>query len=222
MLCYMCNKKATSKEHVPPRCLFPESKDVQSGVDYRKGLITVPACADHNSCKSQDDEYFLYLLVINLPASEVGKSHFLTKVMRSIKRNQNLINNIIKNWSPVSVVNSETGENRNTTAIPIDNVRFDSVLEHIARALYFHHFKERWQGNVKTQCDFLLASLDPDDQNLNNQCAQLAEGADHIFARCKFYGDNPDVFKYQVLESGIDKLMRLHFYEGCRVSVFFH
>jgi hypothetical protein len=219
----MCSKEATSKEHVPPRCLFPESRDIQSesDLDFRKELITVPACTDHNSKKSKDDEYLLTLLAITLPANEIAKNHFLTKVRRSIKRNPRLITALMENRCPVTVINSQTGEIQNTTATRIEDVRLNSVLEHIARALYFHHFKEPWQGSVKTQCDFLLASLDLDDQNLNNQCAELAEGADHIFAKCEFYGANPDVFKYQVLENGIDKLMRLHFYEGCRVSVFF-
>lgn len=221
MLCYMCCKEAIGDEHVPPRCLFPESKDIQSGIDFRQQLITVPACADHNSGKSRDDEYFLYLLVINLTANEVAKNQFLTKVRRSINRKPGLIKALMANRCPVTVIDSETGKIQNTPAIRIDDVRLNSMLEHIARGLYFHHFEERWQGSVKTQCDFLLVSLDPDHQNLNNQCAELARGADHIFAECEFYGANPDVFKYQVVESGVDRLMRLHFYEGCRVSVFF-
>lgn len=38
-LCYMCDKPGASREHVPPRCIFPEQKDT-NGKDYRKGLIT--------------------------------------------------------------------------------------------------------------------------------------------------------------------------------------
>ena len=34
------------------------------GIDYRKNLITVPACDAHNLQKSKDDEY-LQLLVIH-------------------------------------------------------------------------------------------------------------------------------------------------------------
>ena len=26
--CYMCDEIATSKEHVPPKCIFPEKKDI--------------------------------------------------------------------------------------------------------------------------------------------------------------------------------------------------
>ena len=31
--CYMCEKLATSVEHIPPQCLFPEQKDLPDGID---------------------------------------------------------------------------------------------------------------------------------------------------------------------------------------------
>lgn len=49
--CYMCDAEATTVEHVPPKCIFPESKDLSSTdklLDFRKQLITVPSCDDHN------------------------------------------------------------------------------------------------------------------------------------------------------------------------------
>ena len=53
--CYMCEELATSVEHIPPQCLFPEQKDLPDGIDLRKQLLTVPSCDKHNSKKSQDD-----------------------------------------------------------------------------------------------------------------------------------------------------------------------
>jgi len=41
-LCYMCGAPAVSKEHVPPKCIFPEQKDI-AGQNFRDGLITVPS-----------------------------------------------------------------------------------------------------------------------------------------------------------------------------------
>lgn len=54
--CYMCEKPASTVEHVPPKCIFPEQKDSLGGQDLRKQLITVPACDVHNTKKSRDDE----------------------------------------------------------------------------------------------------------------------------------------------------------------------
>ena len=42
--CCICEATATSVEHVPPRCLFSEQKDLPGGVDLRKQFITVPSC----------------------------------------------------------------------------------------------------------------------------------------------------------------------------------
>ena len=58
--CYMCSAPKTSVEHVPPKGLFPKSKDLPAGMNLRKQLITVPACDLHNTEKSHDDEYLMY------------------------------------------------------------------------------------------------------------------------------------------------------------------
>ena len=60
--CYMCDNIATSHEHVPPQCLFPKMKEIDNGKDYRKSLIRVPSCDEHNSKKSSDDEYLRNIL----------------------------------------------------------------------------------------------------------------------------------------------------------------
>jgi hypothetical protein len=57
----MCDSLATSSEHVPPKCFFPEKKDLPREVDLRKNLFKVPSCDAHNSQKSHDDEYFFYV-----------------------------------------------------------------------------------------------------------------------------------------------------------------
>ena len=224
MSCYMCDKEATSVEHVPPRCLFPEKKDLPEGVDLRKQLITVPSCDEHNTAKSKDDEYLLYLMVINIPSGEIARNHFLTKIMRSIERNPSLINLLMKTQQPVTVVDTKTGEAHETVAVSIDDDRLDSALEHISRAIYFHHFENKWEGEVRTQPDFLLASLDPaKGEELNKPVSELANLADTIFSGKPFYGENQAVFKYQVIDGGdsAHKLMRFHFYEECKVTSVF-
>lgn len=221
----MCDKPKTGVEHVPPKCLFPEQKDLPEGVDLRKQLITVPACDEHNISKSQDDAYLLYLLVINLPANETAKNQFFTKIMRSIERNPSLINRFfMANTHPVVAVDKETGQAHHTVAVYVDDARLDSVLDHISRALYFYHFKVKWLEDVRIQPDFLIASLDPDKCREQNKLGEdLAAAADQLFEGREFYGANPDVFKYQILEGdkNAHMLMRLHFYNGCRVSVIF-
>lgn len=224
MSCYMCENEAPGSEHVPPRCLFPEQKDLPEGVDLRRQLITVPACDEHNTAKSKDDEYLLHVLAINLPANEVAKNQFLSKVLRSFQRNSRLLQHLMQNPKAVTAVDDETEEVNQTVAVTIDDVRLDSALDHIARALYYHHFGEKWTGSVRTQPDFLLVSLDPAEaRELNEPGERMAAAADQFFDGIPFHGENPDVFKYQVIDGNerLKRLMRLHFYNGCRVTVFF-
>ena len=52
----MCEREGNTIQHSPPRCIFPEQKDSPPGVDYRKNLITVPACEEPNTARSKDDD----------------------------------------------------------------------------------------------------------------------------------------------------------------------
>ncbi len=81
----MCGKAATSKEHVPPQCLFPEIKDTE-GVDLRKDLITVPSCDEHNTKKSKDDEFLMISIAGSIGNNFFGFFHARTKVERALKR----------------------------------------------------------------------------------------------------------------------------------------
>jgi len=84
--CYFCGTAATSTEHVPPACLFPEKKDLHDDVNYRKNLITVPSCDEHNSHKSKDDEYIQLILVNGYFDNKAGQDHFNSKTVRAMSR----------------------------------------------------------------------------------------------------------------------------------------
>ncbi len=78
-ICYMCGNPATSKEHVPPACLFPEKKDIRTSA-FRNNLITVPSCDLHNSKKSNDDEFLMACIAGVVGNNVIGFFHFRTKV----------------------------------------------------------------------------------------------------------------------------------------------
>jgi hypothetical protein len=63
--CYMCDQPGTSREHVPPKCFFPEKKDLPPDVDFRVNLITVASRDEHNLRMSGDDQYVLLVIVGN-------------------------------------------------------------------------------------------------------------------------------------------------------------
>lgn len=221
--CYMCDATATSVEHVPPRCLFPEQKDLPDGENLRKQLITVPSCDVHNSSKSKDDEYLLYTLSMNIPNNQTASSHFSTKVLRAIQRRPSVIKKFAEKQISVKVENTETGETHETLAFQVDQRRLESALEMIGYALYFHHFRTRWKGSVSVYPNFLLVLTESNAHELNGSVEKMAVLAEEFFLNEPRYGENQDVFSYQVAagQTPVETIMLLRFYEGSKVTLLF-
>ena len=220
--CYMCEEQSTSSEHVPPKCLFPEQKDLSKGIDLRKTLIKVPSCDLHNSQKSHDDEYLLYCLVMSIPSNEVGKNQFFTKVMRAIKRNPRLIKRYLHNHQNVALENMGTGEWSQGISCQIDNSRIDKSLEQLSRALYFHYFRVKAPEEIGIYPNFLL-SMNDGYKETNDALARIDAMSEDLFSKEQSNGENPEVFKYCAVDLGKwqPKILRLYFYEGNRVTVIF-
>ena len=219
----MCDAAATSVEHVPPRCLFPEQKDLSSGVDLRKQLITVPSCDVHNSSKSKDDEYLLYALSMNIPNNQTASDHFSSKILRAIQRNPSVIKKFTEKQIPVKVEDTQTGEIHETLALQVDRQRLENALIMIGRALYFHHFKTRWKAGVSAYPNFLIALTEPNARELNEPVEKMAALAEEFFLDLPRHGENQDVFSFQVAagQSPVETIMLLRFYEGSRVTLLF-
>jgi hypothetical protein len=216
--CYMCGSSATSKEHVPPRCLFPAEKDVLEGKDYRTNLITVPACNDHNSAKSKDDEYLLYVLSMNYPNNKVAQNQWSTKILRAIKKNPHVAEKLSENWRQVSVQN-EHDILEPAIAIRFDRQRFDRALEHVIRALHFHLNKRKWTGNVGIESNSVLALEGENYLEINEQAHAIGLTVERLMGNLPFEGYNQDVFKYRCVEDNKSgtTIYHLVFYDGFNV-----
>lgn len=82
--CIYCGQKATDKDHVISRNLFP---------DKSKGLslITVPSCHSCNEGLSSDEEFFrLFIAGLSLDWSKKANTVFDTQVKRQLKRKPSL------------------------------------------------------------------------------------------------------------------------------------
>jgi len=222
--CYWCAAPATSREHVPPKCIFPELGDTVDGRNHRERLITVPACNLHNIAKSNDDEYLLYILAINILNNTVGHTQAATKVLRAFKRASGLVERVMGTTRSVLVEDIGTGKIDQTVAVKVDDARLNNVLEHIARAIYFHHFGMRWAGRVRMFAEFLMLMDLPTARERNERFEALRHSANELFASSERYGANQEVFFYQVLEDPNDSsqlIMRASFYEGTRAVMLF-
>jgi hypothetical protein len=220
--CYACLQAATTREHVPPACLFPEKKDVQDRANLRRNLITVPSCAGHNLVKSGDDEYFLWVLTTNVPGNSVAQMQVRTKLARSYTRRPALGDSLLDSGKDVTVVGSQNGMAFDAIEVPLSGERFQNILDLIARGLFRHHFGEPWRGAVRVHPDF-IGFPNVDATIIDTSRIFLYECANKIFANEPKHGENPTVFWYQVHqpEARLRCLMRFAFYEGCTATAFF-
>ena len=210
--CYACGRKATTSEHVPPVCLFPEKKDLPGEIDYRKNLITVPSCHDHNLKKSKDDEYLLAILTTHIENNPVASKLFSSKVMRALSRRPKLIRNFYRNLRPVKLGNYNTG------TFNVDRVRINRAFELIAKGVYYHHY----QKTAPPYADVMAYALFTEDrEDVNNIILETREESSKALENVPRYGANQDVFFYQIFEEllGNRHLIRLTFYQGVIVDV---
>ncbi len=213
--CYYCGTEATTEEHAPPRSIFPKLKDSPDGRDYRKNLIKVPSCETHNTEKSKEDEYLLYVLVMSLPSNEVAKSQFLTKVRRAIDRRPKLLSRLLLETREVIVHDTSNDAWSRTIAIRPEEQRLVGIFTSIAKALYFHETNCPWQGTVSVLSEFMLSF---DNIAQNEKQRQLEEQLNSMLENVLRKGENPDVFFYQFVKIDDRFLVRLHFYGSTRVS----
>lgn len=218
--CYACQNYATTREHIPPRCLFPEVKDT-AGADHRCNLITVPSCTEHNLHKSGDDEYLLYVLCTNLSANAIAQTQW-TKLKRAINYRPTLWNTMRSNVEDVKVMDSHIGKIYKDVQMGLDGTRFQRSLELIALGVHCHHFRERWEGSIHVHSDFVDFPQEPNAADIKDNRVLIFNRAEELFASTLRYGDNQDIFWYQVCEpeNRFRCVIRLGFYEGCNATAF--
>ncbi|OOE82802.1 hypothetical protein BZG72_07300 [Salinivibrio sp. PR6] len=215
--CYMCEKPAVSSEHVPPKCIFPESKDVK-GINLRQHLITVPSCDVHNSAKSKDDEFLMVSLAGIFGNNSIGFQHKFSKVNRAIRRSSNRL--LDAAFTKRKHYKLER-DNKFLEVIwgTFDHVRLNDCFTHIAYGLHFHHFERRFKGQVKV----IMGYLHSKDMSNNNFVQFIKDRAAIDLKDVERCGKNPDVFYYQFVapdEHGI-YLLHMRFYGGIDVYASF-
>ncbi len=221
--CYACSNEATTGEHVPPKCLFPEMKDTPGGTDLRRNLFTVPSCDEHNTHKSGDDEYLAVVLAINLPANHVAQLQVSSKIARAVARRPKLAASMMGRVEPVLIADDRTLELYEASQVELDGLRFERTLRLLSLGIYFQHFDRRWDGSLRVLPEFIAFPYEQNSAEIANAVATVAICSEILFKDTPHIGANPSVFFYQIHE-GEDSatcVLRLTFYEGCKVTVYF-
>lgn len=181
-ICYYCGEPATSVEHVPPKCFFPEGQ--------REELFTVPSCNVHNNNKSHDDEYVKVVLATS--AKVMFKNVLkpvIDKSFRALDRSPGFASAVFKNPEP-AVIQLSDGRQFMSKSHEIELDRFYRFFESLGRALYFHHEKKIWEGGVQIAPHFLLNDT-PEEKDL-----QIHNELIELFDRANSWGENKSIFYY--------------------------
>lgn len=216
--CYFCGAPATSREHIPPACLFPEQKDLPDGVDYRKNLITVPSCDAHNSRKSTDDEYLQLVLIRGYFNNKASRDHFNSKIIRALTRRPAILAALYADPTPVTV------DGEPTVSVDINRARFNAAIERVCQGLCVFALGERWPKQIEIHTPLLVLQNHPDTDRVNELVTGLIGAVIGCLEKTDRRGDNPDIFWYQIsADRGKDRLLcRMVFYGGFEVLAVSH
>ena len=188
------------------------------GFDFRKNLITVPSCDLHNSAKSSDDEFFLFIVSAQYRGNYHKDAHFENKVMRAFNRSPNRFISMIEDLTPVECTGLD-GEQFESAMFKIDPDRLDKVAHHLARGIYFYHFCKKWLGKSATLTNILGVNGNISSSENKFIASQITK-VSKSFEGLPSYGDNKEIFQYQIYSRNEDAhALRLEFFEGVEIFV---
>lgn len=174
-------------EHAPPQCLFPEFATF--GRDLRKNLITVPSCDQHNSKKSKDDEFLrAALLLASAQQSSAARHQFFRKLLAAVRRRPDTYGAFFQDSAII-----DDGVQR---VLKLNRARFDSCIDHLVRALYFHMTGFKWWNMIVVASPNFYTRIEAGCVIADEATKRAVEIARAYLVAEPIQGENPEVFGY--------------------------
>lgn len=151
-LCAICGYRvATTRDHVPPRAIFPRPLPVQ--------MITVPACGACNNGAHQLDERFrVYLAAVTAHRHAGATRLWYEESMRTLHANKRLMREFAASIPSGDAVVAPDGSQGVEIHWPVED--YTKVLERIVRGLFFHHYNEAL--GARAACDVQMLNALPE------------------------------------------------------------
>ncbi|MEP6483586.1 MAG: hypothetical protein ABJB01_03990 [Rudaea sp.] len=205
----MCESPATSREHAPPRCVFPELSDF--GADERRNLITVPSCDRHNSEKKKDDEFFrTALTMMSGPHNKAAEHIFFRKVLKAQLAAPATYRRFFRDSQLLT-----DGQ----PAMRLNRARFDECVDHLTRAIYFHTYGTKW-NHVAIVASPSFNEVDASGRAAIPENTIAASVLTRQFlAGRPIKGDNPNVFEYCIRVENEFLGLAIRFYQSVEIYV---
>ena len=185
----MCDSPESSREHAPPLCFFPEAIGI--GRDLRRNLKTVPSCNRHNSRKSKDDEYFRSVILMTAAqASAAGKHQFFEKLLPAAARTPHAHRSVFGDKGTIAA-----GRGR---VLQVDRKRFDACVDHLARALFFDAYQQKWSLPIVVISPNFFNGIASDQVVPHQPTLGAVQVSRQVLAAEPVRGENHEVFRYRL------------------------
>jgi hypothetical protein len=125
MQCYYCEKKASTKEHVPPKLLFK---------DFTGERITVPSCKDHNTDKSGLDRVIIRSLLRSVDWHP-DRNLFHKDILALIEKSKDLFDEDKKRIVKGYVLNKNGDASKSISHVKISQSDMEQWVRQITAAL---------------------------------------------------------------------------------------
>ena len=133
-LCCFCGiRPATTKDHIPPKCIFPPPRPVD--------IITVPACKECNESTSAIDEEFRVFANLFVGKKTPETERLWESSISTVEKNRRLLDKAKSAFQP-GYITSKLGIILSEVNLVVWDDSMNQVVVKIIRGLYFYHFGE--------------------------------------------------------------------------------
>ena len=212
-ICYYCGKKASSREHVPPKCIFLDSVD---GKKNKNNLITVPSCYEHNTAKQKDDEYFRFVLIMSIKSSGIKGKIDIQPFFRAMEKSKYVFSLFIRNPKEVYVIEEGSKLLVPTIAYEPDLVRLHKIIEQVSRAIYYYNYKKIFIGKINITNDGTMSLQDEAANKVLESLSIVFDKEPDVFP---YQGENQDIFKYKLINIGNKYYLKMVYYGSNSIIV---
>jgi hypothetical protein len=166
VMCIYCgNKPGSTRDHVPPKSLFPKPRPVN--------MLTVPCCDDCQARFKKDEDVFMAWITIG-PAieSRASKPLWEQKLKRTFEKDRGVNEVIRRLCKPVDLTTPAGIYLGKGLASSIDHERKNDVLGKIVRGLFWVEYNERLPENVAIE----IYGVRRTGEDIENLIARTYEG----------------------------------------------
>src|ERR1700730_6383431 len=162
-MCAYCGiVPATTKDHIPPKGIFPLPRP--------DDLITVPSCVDCNHGASESDEAFRAYLSLHVGMdTPVTRQLWNHAALRGIRHNRRLLRRIKEDTTPTWLATPSGVIHSRAFRLLWDSEAHDKTIARMVRGFYFHHYGEVLGNRVHVEVQW-FRSLDSDILEATREC----------------------------------------------------